>query len=124
VLIPTPSRILVAREAVDFRKQIDGLAAVCEVHLGEAPLDGTLFVFRNRAGSGLKMLAWTHGGFTMLYKKLERGRFRWPDLDGDRGTITPAELAALLEGIDLSRSRRLERWNPTKKGLDKSATSA
>jgi transposase len=122
--MPTPARILVAREAVDFRKQIDGLAAVCEMHLGEAPLDGTLFVFRNRTGTGLKMLVWTHGGFTMLYKKLERGRFRWPDLETDRGTVTPAELAALLEGIDLSRSRRLERWNPDTKGLDKARTMA
>jgi transposase len=114
VLIPTPSRILVARDPVDFRKQIDGLAAVCEVQLGEAPLDGTLFVFRNRRGNGLKMLVWTFGGFTLLYKKLEKGRFRWPVLDDDRGTVTPAEVAALLEGIDLSKTRRLRRWNPEK----------
>jgi len=121
VLIPTPRRILVAREPVDFRKQIDGLAAVCEVHLGEEPLDGTLFVFRNRKGSALKMLVWTHGGFLLMYKKLERGRFRWPGLEADRGVITPAELAALLEGIDLSRSRRLKRWNPSR---DLAPTSA
>ena len=112
MLIPTPSRILIAREPVDFRKQIDGLAAVCEVHLGEQPLDGTLFLFRNRRKTALKGLVWTHGGFTLMYKKLERGRLRWPDLDGDRATMTPAELAALLEGIDVSRSRRLSRWNP------------
>jgi len=118
VLITAPTRILVAREPVDFRKQIDGLAAVCEVHLKEAPLDGTLFVFRNRTGRALKMLIWTHGGFLLLYKKLEKGRFRWPSLSEDRGEITPAELAGLLEGIDLSQSRRLKRWNP-KKNLDK-----
>jgi len=112
VLIPTPSRILVARDPVDFRKQIDGLAAVCEVHLGEEPLDGTLFVFRNRRKTATNMLVWTHGGFLLLYKQLERGRFCWPELNEDRSTITPAELAALLEGIDLSRSRRLSRWNP------------
>jgi transposase len=114
VLIPTPARILIAREPVDFRKQIDGLAAVCEVHLQERPLDGTLFVFRNRRGNGMKMLVWTHGGFTLLYKKLEKGRFRWPTLERDRGTITPAEIAALLEGIDLSKTKRLSRWNPDK----------
>lgn len=112
MLIPTPPRILVARDHIDFRKQIDGIAAVCEVQLGEQPLDGTLFLFRNRRKTALKALVWTHGGFTMMYKKLEKGRFRWPDFDGDRATITPAELAALLEGIDLSRSRRLSRWNP------------
>ncbi len=113
MLIPTPSRILVARDAIDFRKSIDGLAAVCEVHLGERPLDGTLFVFRNARANALKMLVWTHGGFLLLYKKLEKGRFLWPSLEEDRGTLTPAELAALLEGLDLSQVRRLHRWKPS-----------
>ncbi len=113
-MIGVPSRILVARDPIDFRKGIAGLAAVCEVHLGEQPLDGTLFVFSNRRRNGLKMLVWTYGGFLLLYKKLERGRFRWPAVGGDRGTVTPAELAALMEGIDLSRARRLSRWNPRK----------
>ena len=111
-MIPAPARILIAREPVDFRKQIDGLAAICEVQLREQPLDGTLFVFRNRRRSALKMLVWTHGGFLLLYKKLEKGRFRWPDMDDDRTTLTQAELAALMEGIDLSRARRLKRWSP------------
>ena len=112
MLIPTPSRILVARHPVDFRKQIDGLAAVCEQVLKEEPLDGTLFIFRNRRGNALKALVWTFGGFSLVYKKLEQGRFRWPTEDADRVTMTPAELAALLEGIDLSKARRLSRWNP------------
>ena len=114
MLIPAPARILLARDPVDFRKAIDGLAAVCEVHLGEEPLDGTLYVFTNKRRTGLKALIWTRGGFLMLYKKLEKGRFRWPPLDADRGTLSPAELAALMEGIDLSRARRLSRWNPNK----------
>ncbi len=112
MLIPTPHRILLAREPVDFRKQIDGLAAVCEQVLKEEPLDGTLFLFRNRRGNALKALVWTFGGFSLVYKKLERGRFQWPDCGADRMTVTPAEVAALLEGIDLSNSRRLSRWNP------------
>ena len=88
MLIPTPRRILVARDPVDFRKSIDGLAAVCEVSLAEEPLDGSLYVFVNRRRNGMKMLIWTHGGFVMLYKKLEKGRFRWPPLEADRGTIS------------------------------------
>ena len=55
-MFPTPPRILVARDPVDFRKGIAGLAAICEVHLGEEALDGTLFVFANRRRNGLKML--------------------------------------------------------------------
>lgn len=54
-MIPTPSRILVARDPVDFRKSIDGLAAICEVHLKEQPLDGTLFLFTNRSRKGVKI---------------------------------------------------------------------
>jgi transposase len=114
-LIGAPRRILLALEPVDFRKQINGLAAVVECELREPPLDGTLFCFINRRRDAVKMLMWTHGGFLLLYKKLERGRFRWPkpDDDTDRIHYTGAELAALLEGIDLSRARRLSRWNPT-----------
>lgn len=112
MLIPTPARILVARDPVDFRKGIDGLAAVCEVHLREEPLNGTLFVFVNRRRTGMKALVWTHGGFLLLHKKLETGRFRWPRSDDNRVMLTPAELAALMEGIDLTNARRLRRWNP------------
>jgi transposase len=111
-VIPVPARILFARRPVDFRKQIDGLAAVCERELGEEPLDGTLFLFTNRHGNALKALVWTHGGFTLVYKKLERGRFSWPSGVEQRVRMTPAELAALLEGIDLANARRLPRWNP------------
>lgn len=111
-MIGIPPRILFARRPVDFRKQIDGLAAVCERELGEEPLDGTLFLFTNREGNALKALVWTHGGFTLVYKKLERGRFSWPFGDAERVRMTPAELAALLEGIDLTNARRLSRWNP------------
>jgi transposase len=111
-VIPTPPRILLARDPVDFRKGIAGLAAVCEVHLGETPLDGTLFAFINRRRTGTKLLVWTHGGFLILYKKLEKGRVRWPSMTTDRGTVTAAELAAIMEGIDLTEARRLKRWNP------------
>ena len=107
-----PRRILVAREPVDFRRQINGLAAVVECVLEEPPLDGTLFCFTNKRKDAMKMLMWTHGGFLLMHKKLERGRFRWPALEADRATMTVAELSALLEGIDLSRCRRLSRWNP------------
>jgi len=49
------SRIFLARQPVDFRKGIDGLAAVCRQVLGENPLEGAIYVFRNRAGTALKL---------------------------------------------------------------------
>ena len=111
-MLSLPARILLARDPVDFRKQIDGLAAICEVHLGEQPLGGTLFVFRNSRATALKMLMWSHGGFTLLYKKLEGGQFSWPKPEGDRVCLSQAELVALLEGIDISKCVRLKRWTP------------
>lgn len=110
-MIPVPDRIVVALDPVDFRKQIDGLAAACE-QLGEEPLDGTLVLFRNRRRTALKALIWTNGGFTLAYKRLEKGRFRWPGGDGNKVRMTRAELAALLEGLDVTNAKRLSRWNP------------
>lgn len=116
MLIGLPPRVLLARDPIDFRKSIDGLAAVCDVVLGEDALDGTLFLFVNRRRNAVKGLVWTPGGFVMLYKRLERGRFRWPTFDTDRATMTHAEMTAMMEGFDLSRARRLPRWKPQQRG--------
>jgi transposase len=113
-VISTPHRILVAREHVDFRRGIAGLAAICELQLGEEPLNGTLFVFRNRRRTALKMWVWTHGGFLIVHKKLEKSRFRWPVSDTTWATITPVELVVLMEGIDRSHARRLSQWDPSR----------
>ena len=75
-MIPTPTRILLSTSPADFRKSIDGLAALVQVQMRESPLSGTMFVFRNRRGDALKLLVWSSGGFILVYKKLERGRFR------------------------------------------------
>ena len=111
-MIPTPTRILLSTNPADFRKSIDGLAALVELELREAPLSGTMFVFRNRRGNGLKLLMWSAGGFVLVYKKLERGRFAVPVAPADRLALTPAEVVAILEGIDLRKARRLPRWEP------------
>ena len=113
MLIPTPPRILVATTPVDFRKSIDGLVALVELQLKERPLSGQMFVFTNRRRNGLRLLVWSHGGFVLVYKKLERGCFRLPRVEGDRVVVSAVELSAILEGIDLQGATRLPRWNPT-----------
>lgn len=105
---------MLVREPVDFRKSIDGLAAVCELMLSEKPLDGSLYVFSNRRRRSVKMLMWTFGGFSLLYKRLEKGRFLWPSFQGKHKLISQAELLALLEGIDLTSARRATLWKPKK----------
>jgi transposase len=71
------SRIFVATEPVDFRKGIDGLAAVCRQRLGDNPLEGAVYVLRNRSGTALKLLLYDGQGYGMMLKRLSQGRFAW-----------------------------------------------
>ena len=102
-------RIYLATGATDLRRSIDGLAALVRQRFDLDPLSGHLFLFRNRRGDRLKILAWDHGGFWVLYKRLERGTFAWPDGTDGAVTLRSADLLLLLGGIDLSQTRR-RRW--------------
>ena len=70
-------RILLAVEPTDFRKGIDGLAAVCRQVLKKDPFSGYVFVFRNKLGTGIKILIYDGQGFWLCQKRLSRGRFTW-----------------------------------------------
>ena len=83
--------------------------------LSADPLSGHLFVFHNKRRNGIKIIWWSHGGYCLFYKRLARGRFKIDSLvrqGRTRQPISPAELSALLEGIDLRRARRTKVWNP------------
>jgi len=84
------SRLLLATEPVDFRKGIDGLAAGCRQVLGDNPLSGALYVFRNRSGTALKILLYDGQGFWLCTKRLSQGRFTW----WPQGAEASARLAA------------------------------
>lgn len=92
-------------EACDMRKSIDGLAQAVVDSLHRQPVSGEVFVFGNRARDKVKLLWYDRHGFWLAYKRLERGRFRFP---GVGGLIGLPELTLLLEGIDL-RVPRLRR---------------
>jgi transposase len=103
-------RIYVATGATDLRRSIDGLAALVRERFDLDPLSGHLFLFRNRRGDRVKILAWDHAGFWVLYKRLERGTFAWPpESDGTPVTLRSGDLLLLLSGVDLSQTRR-RRW--------------
>jgi transposase len=70
-------RILLACQPIDFRKGIDGLAALCKNELDEDPFCGTLFVFRNRRATALKLLCYDGIGFWLVTRRLSQGRLRW-----------------------------------------------
>jgi transposase len=106
-----PSRIFVCTQPADMRRSFDGLAALVEQHLGCDPLSGDLFVFRSKRGDRVKLLYWNDDGYALWYKRLEEGTFPWPTADGTHGlTLRPAELAMLLDGIELANVQRRQRY--------------
>ena len=104
------ARIWLCLRPADMRKSFDGLAAMTRQVLLRDPLaSGHLFVFVSRRADRLKALWWDGDGWALYAKRLERGTFRPPAVAGDSVALSPAELAMLLEGIDLSGARRRKR---------------
>jgi transposase len=118
--LPPSVRIYFAAELVDMRKGIDGLRVLVETALKKDPYGGHLFVFVGKSKDKVKILFWDRNGFVLYLKRLERGRFQLPVVDERTKHVSmePAQLAMLLDGIDLN-ARRLARWNPAAdKGID------
>jgi transposase len=115
-LIPGSVRVFVARDAVDMRKSFEGLANQVQFALEHDPLSGHVYVFLNRRKTLMKMLVWTRGGFMIVYKRLERGCFAFPEQIASAASasvqIDMRELSMLLEGVDLKRGRVHKRWEP------------
>jgi len=111
VLTISPAvRIYLATGATDMRRSIDGLSAVVRDRFILDPLSGHLFLFRNRRGDRIKMLAWDRSGFWVLYKRLEQGTFAWPDeTDGAPVEMRSTDLLLLLSGVEITQTRR-RRW--------------
>jgi transposase len=98
-----PSAVYLHRDPVDFRKQIDGLAAIVELTMKESLSSGALFVFCSKQRNKLKLLYWDKTGFCLWYKRLEKDKFKWPKKH-DLATINIDEeqLHWLLRGVDIS----------------------
>jgi len=135
--VPTGTRVWLAAGVTDMRKGFDGLAALVQNQLaGSKPsqdntgatddkasndtaedvFSGHIFVFRGRRGDKIKLLWWSGDGMCLFAKRLERGRFIWPNptVTSGRVHLTCAQLAMLLEGIDWRRPERT--WRPTLAG--------
>ena len=98
------TRIYLAVEAIDMRKGFDGLYGLVRDHLGEDPLSGHLFLFTNRGKTRLKALVWDGSGLWVCAKRLEKGRFRWPEAGTRSVTMRAEELAMLVNGLDLKHT--------------------
>jgi transposase len=92
---------------VDFRKQIDGLAILVADQLSLDPLSGQLFIFRNRGADKIKLLWYDRNGFWLCYKRLGKGRLKFPKVTGSVMELTHDQLNWLLSGLDFMKQTSL-----------------
>ena len=102
---PGPIRVLVATKPVDFRKGMNGLAALVQGELKADPFSGTIYVFRARRADRVKLVFWDGSGLCLFAKRLEEGKFVWPRIQDGVMRLSAAQLASLLEGLDWKRVR-------------------
>lgn len=105
----------VSTAPTSLRKSFEGLSNEVRGVLAADPLSGHVFIFLNRRRTQMKMLLFTRGGFTIVHKRLEIGKFTFParvTLEAVRVEIDAHELAMLLEGLDLTTKRSGARWDP------------
>lgn len=92
---------------VDFRKQIDGLVIIISDKLEKDPTTGQLFIFRNRTADKIKLLCYDRNGFWLTYKRLEKGKFKYPAQMDETLELTRDQLGWLLSGLDFRQQKSL-----------------
>ena len=112
--VPAQTKIWLAAGVTDMRKGFNGLSSSAEKILKADPYCGHLFVFRGRRGDLIKVIWWDGQGACLFSKRLEKGRFVWPSPADGKVSVTPAQLAMLLEGIDWRTPQRT--WRPLTTG--------
>ena len=102
------TRIYLAAGATDMRKGFEGLYGLVRDRLSCDPLSGHIFLFTNARHNRLKLLFWDGSGLWVCAKRLEKGRFRWPEAEGSQieVVLSHEELALLVGGIDLAQAKR------------------
>ena len=112
--LPSTVRIFLITEPTDMRKGFYTLADIIK-RLGKDPLSGHLFVFLSRKCDRCKILCWNDGGYILWYKRLERGRFKKPDISKEQTeiSISSVQLTMILEGIDFRTIKKSRRWKPS-----------
>lgn len=112
--LPKSVKIVLATQRVDMRCGHDGLCAIVVNQWRLDPYTGHVFVFVGKRGDRVKCLLWDRGGFILIYKRLEKGRFKIPRVEtgATRIELDAVQLNMLLDGIDFGRVRRPELWEP------------
>jgi transposase len=110
IALPAGTRVWIAAGVTDMRKGMDGLAALAQTVLAHNPFSGHVFVFRGKRGDLVKLVWFDGDGMCLFAKRLERGRFVWPQATSGSVSLSAAQLSMLLEGIDWRRPQRT--WRP------------
>jgi transposase len=106
IALPSGTTIWIAAGVTDLRRGFTGLSAIAQTTLEQNPFSGHVFVFRGRRGDLIKLLWWDGDGLCLFAKRLERGRFVWPQAEQGIVSLSRAQLSMLLEGIDWRRPVR------------------
>jgi transposase len=115
ILLPRSVRIYAATAPTNLRKSFEGLSNEVRAVLSADPVSGHVFLFLNRRRTQVKMLVFTRGGYTIVHKRLEYGRFAFPREVRDGVTsveIAAHELSMLLEGLEVAQIPGARRWSP------------
>ena len=108
------TRIYLACGTTDMRKGFDGLAVLVQQVLEQSPHTGAIFAFRGKRGDLVKLLWYDGQGLCLFSKRMDRGKFVWPNTKTGSVSLTQAQLSMLLEGIDWRRPERT--WTPSLAG--------
>jgi len=106
IALPSQTQIWIAAGVTDLRRGFTGLSGMVQTKLEQDPFSGHVFVFRGRRGHLIKVLWWDGDGLCLFAKRLERGRFVWPQASSGTVSLSRAQLSMLLEGIDWRRPVR------------------
>jgi transposase len=106
IALPTPTQIWIVAGMTDLRRGFTGLSGMVQTKLEQDPFSGHVFVFRGRRGHLIKVLWWDGDGLCLFAKRLEQGRFVWPQASSGTVSLSRAQLSMLLEGIDWRRPVR------------------
>ena len=114
-MIPSGASVFVATQPVDFRKGASGLMALVRDG-GSDPFSGALYVFRSKRADRVKIVWWDGTGVCLFAKRLDEHGFHWPRIENSVIRLTPAQLLALIDGMDWTRVRAVAARHPLSVG--------
>ena len=102
MMLKLPDKIYISSANVDMRKSIDGLVSIVEGKFDLTSTDNAMFVFHNKYCDKIKILYWNSEGFCLLYKRMEKGKFKFPyKIENQTYSVSEEQLLWLLHGLKI-----------------------